>query len=157
MIMSAYEDQLKAERRSLERSQRHYKAHLPEWKRKLEAARENARLNGKFGQKNLDEVQSQFDLWKGIHDQGEERSRQKIAELEGKINQQAAETHEKARAALEAEKQKALQKWIEEGGTNESFASVWPTMEIEILKMRILGSNNQADLIQKKRAQLRAL
>jgi hypothetical protein len=153
--MSQLEDQLNLERRKLERAQRDWDEKLPGWKKRIADAEENARLNGKAGLRVLEEVQSQFELLKGFHESANEQVRERIAELEAQLDQETRDAQDQARAALTAQKEAALKKWLLEGGTKESFTNVWPTMEAEILKRRVMAAEEPPDLtaaIAEKRA-----
>jgi len=148
-------DQLNRERRSLARMQQHHEAKLPGWKQRQSDIQNNSTF-GKAGEQVRQQVQEQFETWKGIHEQAVESVKQRIADLEKQLEEQASAVIKKARAELDTVKQEKLEQWLLDGGTKESFLNVWPDMEAELLRQRVMSQDDQADqraAIAQKRSQ----
>ena len=131
------QDELKKERRMLERLEKSYKARLPEWERKLENARKNSNYGtGYAASQTLAAVQEQFDLWKGMHNQNVEEVKQHIQSLEATVKENDLQIQKQGRAQLNGQKEKAQATWLQSGGSQEAFNAAWPDIEKDILKQR---------------------
>jgi len=142
------DDQLKHERRQLERLQKDYKAKLPDWESRLGNFKNLIDIRQPGANTRLTEIQKQFDLWKGLHDQAVENTKLNIKALEEQLREQDSDNKQRARAALEAMKADMLKSWKQEGGDEARFNTAWPDMEKDILKKRV--SDKEADAIEAK-------
>ena len=104
-------------------------------------------------------IQLQFDEWKISSASQIDDTKFQIEDLEQRIQKQAKETRDQARAELDLEKQKAQAAWLENAGTQESFDLAWPAMEMEYLKQKTLESMGPSfdDLVRRKTEQMGGL